>query len=359
MADEAGGWKEAVEAAIRHDGRPVVPLHSIYEAVAGSSLVTPCHLEPWRPGKQPRYQCAIRRTLSTLVVEGRVVRVGRGEYSLPYRAPDTLTATDDPVNVFGVHLIATGDPVDAFGEIQLEVMKWMAFERGLRHENRFFPNHKDYVAEILERCGPRHTILRPRDGSFFRARIMPAGARDPFPLDKMGAPPTVSARGGRLNPEGLSYLYLASDESTALAEVRPWMGAHVTIAEFQIATDLTVFDLRSGQLQQDRLVNQICHAFARPTHQEDPLSHVATQYVAEVLKQATSHAVMYDSAMADGWNIMLFFPELAHGVGTRHLEVGAVRYESSEVQSHLAQFEAALAVAAKDRPILPYERPNG
>ena len=86
MADEAGGWKEAVEAAIRHDARPVVPLRTIYDAVVGSSLVTPYHLEPWRPGKQPRYQCAIRRTLTTLVVEGRVERVGHGKYSLPARS---------------------------------------------------------------------------------------------------------------------------------------------------------------------------------------------------------------------------------------------------------------------------------
>ena len=82
MVDEAGGWKEAVEAAIRHDARRVVPLHAIYDAMVGSHLVTPYHLEPWRPGKQPRYECAIRRILTTLVHEGSVARVGRGQYSL-------------------------------------------------------------------------------------------------------------------------------------------------------------------------------------------------------------------------------------------------------------------------------------
>ena len=77
-----GGWKEAVEAAIRSDERSVVPLQAIYDAMVTSPLVTPYHLEPWRPGKQPRYQLAIRRVLTTLVSEGRAVRVRPGEYSL-------------------------------------------------------------------------------------------------------------------------------------------------------------------------------------------------------------------------------------------------------------------------------------
>ena len=82
MARATGGWKEAVEAAVQNDTRSVVPLQGIYDAMVTSPLVTPYHLEPWRPGKQPRYQCTIRRTLSTLVGEGRVTRVGYGRYSL-------------------------------------------------------------------------------------------------------------------------------------------------------------------------------------------------------------------------------------------------------------------------------------
>ena len=82
MARGTGGWKEAVEAAIQSDARAVVPLQAIYSAMVTSPLVMPYHLEPWRGKLQPRYECAIRRVLSDLVSEGRVARVGRGQYSL-------------------------------------------------------------------------------------------------------------------------------------------------------------------------------------------------------------------------------------------------------------------------------------
>ncbi|MFZ0569740.1 MAG: RES domain-containing protein [Rhodomicrobium sp.] len=34
---------------------------------------------------------------------------------------------------------------------------------------------------------------------------------------------------GRANPRGIPYLYLASTRDTALAEVRPWIGSHITV----------------------------------------------------------------------------------------------------------------------------------
>lgn len=69
-------------AAIDKNPRQPVPLQDIYEALQTQPFVTSYHLQPWRTGGQPRYQCWTRRYLTTLIRERRIKRVGHGLYSL-------------------------------------------------------------------------------------------------------------------------------------------------------------------------------------------------------------------------------------------------------------------------------------
>lgn len=56
-------------------------------------------------------------------------------------------------------------------------------------------------------------------------------------------PMVDSASEGRANPKGIPYLYLATNEDTAMAEVRPWAGSLVSLGSF-----LTTRDIRMVQL---------------------------------------------------------------------------------------------------------------
>src|SRR4029077_8932976 len=47
---------------------------------------------------------------------------------------------------------------------------------------------------------------------------------------------------GRVNPKGIPCLYLSTTRSAAMSEVRPWIGALVSVAQFQITRDLTIVD---------------------------------------------------------------------------------------------------------------------
>ncbi|TAK01650.1 hypothetical protein EPO44_08935 [bacterium] len=75
-------WKKTVLGFIEQRGWDVVRLQEIYAEMENHPLVTPYHMQPWRPGLQPRYQCWIRRYLTDLVREGNIRRVSRGKYSL-------------------------------------------------------------------------------------------------------------------------------------------------------------------------------------------------------------------------------------------------------------------------------------
>jgi hypothetical protein len=76
----------------------------------------------------------------------------------------------------------------------------------------------------------------------YRARIQTEDM--PFPIAKMGAPPSRTATHGRANPAGIPYLYLGSRPDTAISETRPHTGELVCVADFATPPDLRLVDLR-------------------------------------------------------------------------------------------------------------------
>jgi hypothetical protein len=46
---------------------------------------------------------------------------------------------------------------------------------------------------------------------------------------------------GRVNPCGIAYLYLATKQNTACAEVRPWLKSYVSLGQFQTKRDLRIY----------------------------------------------------------------------------------------------------------------------
>ena len=74
-------WNEAILEVINFCGSSEISLQEIYAQMRKNPLVKSYHLQPWRPGLQPRYECWIRRCLTDLVRMRRVRRVGRGKYA--------------------------------------------------------------------------------------------------------------------------------------------------------------------------------------------------------------------------------------------------------------------------------------
>ncbi len=75
-------WKSEIIKAVSRCGGINVPLSEIYREMINIPIVTDRHLQPWKGGGQPRYQCWIRRCLTDLVREGLIIRPNRGKYSL-------------------------------------------------------------------------------------------------------------------------------------------------------------------------------------------------------------------------------------------------------------------------------------
>jgi len=101
--------------------------------------------------------------------------------------------------------------------------------------------HTDiFVKEILkEYCKYLVRVIKKGD-VFYRARI---SGEEGYPIEKMGAPPREIVSSGRINPRGMSYLYLAESEKTTIHETRASLHDYICIAEFRAVKDIRVIDL--------------------------------------------------------------------------------------------------------------------
>ncbi len=161
-------------------------------------------------------------------------------------------------------------------------------------------------------------------------------------------PPANRAKEGRANPAGIPVLYLASNEQTAISEVRPWIGSEISVAQFEILRDLRAGNLSLGhgqmsighltleQLSGEKALGpqdkekavwiDIDSAFSRPvTLSDDAADYVPTQIHAELFGDAGYDAIVYRSQFGEnGYNIALFDVEDAEAVTGTPYKVTAI-----------------------------------
>lgn len=75
-------WNRAILAVMQTTPNKGWRLHEIYTGVGSHPVVTARHLQPWRSGGQPRYECWVRRCLTNLVSAGVVDRIRPAVYRL-------------------------------------------------------------------------------------------------------------------------------------------------------------------------------------------------------------------------------------------------------------------------------------
>lgn len=169
----------------------------------------------------------------------------------------------------------------------------------------------------------------------------------PFCPERM-KPLKTPASGGRANPAGIAYLYTADNERTAIAEVRPWVGAHVSVAKLTLVksvnlVDCTVDERRSLKLysrepspkERERAVwSDLNKAFARPVNpNESQRDYVPTQIIAEAFRHVGFDGIIFRSSLCDGRNITLFDPDAAIICACALFRVSSVQYAFHEAGS--------------------------
>lgn len=247
--------------------------------------------------------------------------------------------------------------------------EWQAIERSLKSQSRFFNQGAEaFLVRLFAHLDGRTT----RDGnpvvvaagpdtehaSFFRARVFHRSDD----LDEammrpdlhVGPPPERYARAGRMNANGISMFYGASDKGVALAEVRPPVGSRALVAEFKILRPLRLLDVTAlqsvyvegsvfdpnylEQLSLAKFMGRLSDRITMPVMPDDePTEYLITQMIADYLARQPEPAldgILFPSVQSpdDHRNVVLFH----HASRVQHLdipegtELSARQYDSTE-----------------------------
>ncbi len=231
------------------------------------------------------------------------------------------------------------------------------FEVAVMKRNRY--THDAATLEFLQTVGStchNRLITLAQGERLWRAQLGQAddeGKKGLLPGQPYGKgrmkPQRNKAREGRANPKGIPYFYLAKDERTAMAEVRPWLGSWISLAQFEVVRNLKLVDCSqkiSRSLwyakeprpnQREKVVwSHINRAFSQPIddyESDHTADYVPTQIIAEVIKQQGLDGILYKSAIfKTGHSVVLFDLNSArqvdcalHNVEKIHIKFGAGR----------------------------------
>lgn len=223
------------------------------------------------------------------------------------------------------------------------------FRRRLQTEN-YFTIEPD-LAALIEKVEDRIAIVEPAGQVYFRARLgvaarfnRPNGMRaetvyKPHQDEALGPPPPQIARAGRLNREGVAFLYLASDIETACAEIRPHPSHQLSVGQYRslrplrlanLEADIAAFATSDTQLDLYAFVYAADQAMSLPVQPEQAGRYSVTQLIADVLRQCGFDGVAFKSSLNDGGrNVCIFKPEVFEYVEGSAVvrRVKSLRYE--------------------------------
>ncbi len=222
---------------------------------------------------------------------------------------------------------------------------WDNFVDIIKHEVRFFFQHPSAtkptnpwvrdpqsilhaIEDLVKRLGLIKSLAI--NTSLLRVRARDEGADWEASADQMGAPFPDRARAGRMNPAGISYLYLAFEQETALAEVLSGPPCAAVIAQFQTQRELQILDLtnlpeepsifdeakrdlRESLLFLENFIEEISQPVRKDgrEHIDYVPSQVVCEYFALVFQvTADQHldGIVYPSAVRPGGRNLVLFP---------------------------------------------------
>lgn len=229
------------------------------------------------------------------------------------------------------------------------------FEREVKFDNRFV--HSEAVSEFLSNI--KHT-LPSRELPIASGTILHRGqiGYDEFESEGQtrikGYPPSRmkpilnKGKEGRANPKGITYLYLANDENTALAELRPSFGQYMSSAQLKVQRNLRLVNCYSVSRHythiecifnppksQEEIGNavwsMINEAYSRPiTNADETSDYVPTQILAEFFKSQGFDGVCHKSSLGIGYNYILFKLSDADVINCTVMEAKSISYEFRE-----------------------------
>ncbi len=223
---------------------------------------------------------------------------------------------------------------------------WKEFKEEIKSVNRYHINNTidlKKLANFFNHESFYKTIKKGR--IFYRCRI---SDKTGFTIKQMGNPPNELATGGRANPKGISYLYIADKLETSLYETRASLFDYVTVGEFRLNEDLKILNLRNpkddpipwseNEAIEDFLtyvpfIQTLQKEISLPIRKRDKqLDYIPTQYISEYIKSLGFDGVEYQSSLfAEGYNLAIFNPNKLECITTKVYEIENIKLHHKEL----------------------------
>ena len=169
---------------------------------------------------------------------------------------------------------------------------WGGFCHHIKRDRRFILKAEGTLDPIADPKGWLPHLLPEIEMTFspetpiYRARINPQEMTyQPLESGVMGAPCPERASGGRINAPGIPVLYAALEKATAVSEVHPEKGAHVTVATIHVKSSVRLVDITSvptipspfacregnlsAMISRNAFLRCLNHALATPVRKHD------------------------------------------------------------------------------------------
>ena len=207
---------------------------------------------------------------------------------------------------------------------------WLSFKDEIIKNNRFFPRTPIY-RDVFSKSKGDDTIFDLTESlltkynigdHLYRARVSETDISEA----EMGKPPAHLSTTGRANPLGISYLYLANNVETCIAEVRPSKNSRIYVAKFSPSSEIKLLDLTSPrekssffylkdiEVQLKEALNYIsllevfADELSKPiVPQRSHLEYIPTQFICEFFKTICGYdGIIFNSSFGFGYNVVLF-----------------------------------------------------
>jgi hypothetical protein len=227
---------------------------------------------------------------------------------------------------------------------------WEDFCNYLIYSNRYILDNKRkaIVDEIIKLAKQGEDTIK-KDTIFWRARINNRLKIEnnevilaPYTNEEMMMTPPEVVRSGRANPPGISYLYLADNRETAIAEVKPYLSARIDLISVRLKKDIKIIDFQKPlrfstmwllSLSKEEIdkINNIWFgmqlSFSVPLPPEDELGYIPTQYIAELFKNKGYEGIVYESVQRkNNHNLVLFDRSNVEPVGRDERSLYEIEY---------------------------------
>lgn len=184
----------------------------------------------------------------------------------------------------------------------------------------------------------------------------------PYTGTHIDRPPLALATEGRFNRARVSIYYLATDQGTAVAELRPHPGHLVSTAKFRLKRDLKVANFAShdirdflsdSRLEDLRRILSIADVLNVPVQPEHRVLYAVTQLFAYAVRAAGFEGLTFKSSVGSGTNLTCFVSDALEMVeGSEGVqEVVSLEYRMAEMPVLPQDYEQVKFIKAEDSPL--------